>query len=806
MTRAHQSLRAGTVKRTSRKHLQALEVSQSTGESRYSGFPRGVSPHMRFLSYFDNNEVQIAVGHHSNPNSKVRSYDLDRICINCSGVAGIYAGILPLSHFPNFIVAAKIVINNACERYHDGETGTSISTSLRIFQQICSWMVGLGIYRLQDLRSDQLGSLIKELSNRSWRKVLHYSRHIAQLIIDVQSTPELARKLQSRANVAAGCLCVTAIEQHIGVPLHPSYIPNRLRRAIAKTCGTPLPAPMAYYPPAPSPSELKHTMEVLNSLAILPEGIDGIPFRPFPNPHRVKSSLLPAHAPKVSSPLNTFRRRALSAGQTPNISPADYALAFEICIKYVIDYGPEVCDLMEMARSGVLAVRPTSYSDDMKALSKKITAAATLKINDGKLPTLSINSLRGKNSFLDLVKLTMTAACTLITINHARRMNEIVGFGKPYGLYFGCLQELRYFPPHHQLDMYIEKGIQDFRSFPANTLVRDSVLLLERMHILMRASDESIPVYFTPREAGRHRKLLSFREFNPGGLRIEAASFRLRPYLARLLSEVGIDVSAWDGQQMPFRRAFTTLFTRRYDLVEYPAVQAQLGHLSLGTTIPYQLDKVERPKGMSVAELHGRDVVNSEEVAIVHALAESRSEYLVDGIKRLFEGHFVGGKFASLVLALVKRLSANTDFKELNLQRKAERVAPILLKRGYQPEAMRHTVCMAGGAPRTKAGSNCYRDGSLHRSDASAEKCNHCIHSWSNENYLKALEDDLAECEAGISAENGDSALNSEYRAAAERIKKLLILERELADVNRRKLASLLHSWQAMIFQIRTKQ
>lgn len=295
--------------------------------------------------------------------------------------------------------------------------------------------------------------------------------------------------------------------------------------------------------------------------------------------------------------------------------------------------------------------------------------------------------------------------------------------------------------------------------------------MLERMHTLMRATNEEFPVYSTPRSKSRHRKLFEFRNFNLGRLRDKPESFDTRPYLARLLTDAGVDASAWDGQQMPFRRAFTTLFTRRYDLVEYPAIQAHLGHLILGTTVPYQFDRVAQPHGTSVEELHGREVVASEEALVFEDLAKSRAEYLKDGIRRLLEGDFIGGKFTSLVLALVKRLSANADFAQLSLDRKAAQIATHLSERGYDPNTMRHNACMAGGARHTKAASNCQRDGKLHKQGATGEKCSGCIHSWTNDNYLKALRDDLALCEAGANDTHLDARTRADLQTTAATIR-----------------------------------
>ena len=796
-------LRSGLVKRSSKQHLKALIGTAVPANFSMRGFPEGLFPHIRFLSDFQSNQVEVAVGHKSNPASSMRVFDLDSIWIACIEGSGIYDAPQPLSHFPSLIDAAKVVINIACERYHDGETGTDVSRELRIFQQICSWMVSRGVYRLQDLSAADVDSLVRDLAKRSWRGVLRCNRLFAILIKELNDEPSIGTLMMSTGIVKTPGLNIDALERHIGNPVHPSAVPNRLRRAIAKAGGVAYKS-ASYFQNLPSAAELKHTMHALNSVALLPAGMDGLRFRPFPNPHKKQKELLPAErARKLAEGKTTFKRRMRAVGQTPNMTPADYARAFEIFLKYTLDYGPAVCELMKIARDGVVSLKEGKPRESVRPVYEKVADQSVGLALAGRLPWEVVANRHGQHSLLDLIKLTFSAAGGLIALNHGRRSNEIVGLGKPYGLYFGCMEELRAFPPAHQIDMYIEKGIQDFRSFPANGLVRDAVLLLERMHTLMRAIEEEAPVYSTPRSELRHRKLFEFRSFNRGRLRDKPESFDIRPYLERLLTDAGVDAAAWDGQQMPFRRAFTTLFTRRYDLVEYPAIQAHLGHLLLGTTIPYQSDRVAQARGASVDELHGREVIAGEEALVFEDLAKSRADYLKDGIRRLLEGDFIGGKFASLVLALVKRLSANVDFAQLNLDRKAAQIATQLSGRGYIPDTMRHNACMAGGGRHTRAASNCQRHGSLHKEEATGEMCSGCIHSWTNDNYLKALRDELALCEAGAGDTRLDARTRSEFLACAATIKGILESEAELTESNRRKLAAFTVSWQKMTIQAR---
>lgn len=809
MTRAHGT--SNLVRNRSRVSSRSSPIPSTLAPSlapvsppKPGSFPKGVLRHRRYQSAFDNNLVVINVSHHTkHDDDKTRTFDLDSIQLSCHGSRSIYDSNKPLTHFPNFVVGAKIVLNAACTTYDKGEVGTYVSIALRVYLQVCSWMVKDGTYQFKSLSKSKLNKLVKDLSKLTWRGVLKYGELTDQLIAAISVKPEIAEQFRPRGKTSKRGLNITALETYLGVPMHSDFVEPRLRKAINDACGIERSTELTYYEPVPSASELKRTMDVLNALALISEDVDSIPFKPFPNPTKAKAELIKPQELQESSeqPIRTFHRRAIAAGQTPNISPSDHLKAFGIFIDYVLKYGPAVCEVMETARAAVLSIRPSSYSDDTSSVRNAVADKADALTRSGRLPPQTIRTSRGLSALVELIKLTMAAAAGLIAINHARRLNEIIGENKPYGLYFGCLEELSAFPPAYQIDIFIEKSYKNYASFPANTLVRDAVRLLERMFIIMRGANEAVPKYLTPRTAGRHLKLFSYRNFTPGGFERSRDSFDVRPYLIQLLVEAGIDVSPWDGQQLPFRRSFVTLHTRRYDLREIPAVQAHLGHLNVGSTIPYGTDNVSRPPGTSVEELHGRTVVDSEQRTMMIALVEGRKDFLLDGVRRLLEGTFIGGKFTSLVLALVKRLSADIDFVRLTDERKAGVLADRLHARHFEPESLPHVNCMAGGAPHTKTGANCYRNGSLHRSEATRQTCAGCVNGWSNDDNLKDLEEDLERCDASANDPSLDPASRRDFQNAAALLRLLIAKELEITEANRRKLQEFKALWQVMIIK-----
>ena len=124
-------------------------------------------------------------------------------------------------------------------------------------------------------------------------------------------------------------------------------------------------------------------------------------------------------------------------------------------------------------------------------------------------------------------------------------------------------------------------------------------------------------------------------------------------------------------------------------------------------------------------------------------------DYLAELLLRMLNGEEMGSGFPVLAAKLAIRLSADVDFAQLSIERKAQNLAQRLASRRYVPDPLRHAACMGSEAPRhTVKASNCYRDGELHREEASPQKCSGCVNGLTNGGYLKHLTGEIEKAEA----------------------------------------------------------
>jgi hypothetical protein len=336
----------------------------------------------------------------------------------------------------------------------------------------------------------------------------------------------------------------------------------------------------------------------------------------------------------------------------------------------------------------------------------------------------------------------------------------------------------------------------EYQTLPANSLVAAAVEFLEHLYNLSR--DLNTPEIQPPSPAisGRHLQVCTTRKFSISGLtKLPRMYFSPRNYLPAILGSSGINPKDWHEQQTPLRRAWLTLFMRRYDLPEWPAGQRSLGQLDINSTISYQTDKTPRAIGGTVAELHGREALSADGESMVDSLAVAKKEYMQEGVSRLFKGTFNGGAFSSLVLKLIKHLSSDIDFRKLTEERKANAVVNNLVQRGFNPEPMPHVVCMAGTASETRHAANCSIDGTPHKEKASPTMCNGCINGWTNDNYLRDVIAERDRCLAGSQDLSLTSAERKSMVATSNQLSQVIDAQCKLSNEMKASIGNIISSW-----------
>ena len=431
---------------------------------------------------------------------------------------------------------------------------------------------------------------------------------------------------------------------------------------------------------------------------------------------------------------------------TVNLSVNECVSIFAEALRWTYDYSPAILQTIEFARSRISELG----GKDSYALSKAWKDVYAFYEVEAAKVNLPIKSIAQRNqgalSLRSVVKLCQFALFTNFGINSARRPNELIGRRKvPYGLYLGAVSRVQDEPAIYRVDSYVSKGPMSWLSFPANRLMADAYFVLERLYELHEPYGAPERDETTPPEVARQRKLFTLRDITPMALSpgSQREHFHAKER-GTFLSLAGVNPKRFDGSITPFRRMFSVLNMRRYDLPEHPALQTYLGHLDAATTGGYYNDREVRAPGESLLELHAPDYVDTD---LLKDLETADLEYLAEKLLRMLQGEQIAGGFPVVAAKLAKQMSSTASFAVLTNELKAGVLAKRLHDDGHRCMPMPHVCCMSGHSAETTEKAKCYRDGSLHHEESSPLKCSGCVNQMASESYLKSIEVLAAEAE-----------------------------------------------------------
>jgi len=733
----------------------------------------------RYLSEWDDDVVVInraRVG----AKEDVREIDLTALILDCSGGESIYDRPMPLTHFRPLTDATKIAINTVLERNHRGNIWVNVTRAVRTMMRIYIWMMRAGVYELRDLTQQMIDGLLLELSKVQWGRILRYHRALLILLLQANGNPEIASKIAGRARKdRRPCVNIVEIERLTGIPMPDDAIPRWFRRRIAAVTDDHRAG--SHYRRdffAPSPGEIRETMMVFNLLALHPIGGDSISVMPFP---------------KVESRLDELISQ--EPGRTENIDLGTCMKLMNESLIWLYDRGPLLLEMLAVVRTAL------EQPGDEESKNRIARIAVRKKYAELKprlhLPYDKITLNNGPNSILGMVKTLQSAMSVLIGMNHGRRTNEVVGRDAPYGLYYGVLRSSGESLVDWTVEFYIEKGLQDYAIFAANQLVADAINLLQEIYVQLRPLGSQPPKLPKTRKAGRQMKLFASRSISAKGLKQKPFQLYQRPPLAEYFRLAGCNFELYYDSQLPFRRMFVTLFLNRYDCPELSAISRHLGHLSLWSTLPYYTDNPGRPHNKRIQNLISKR--RQVTVGVMKALREGESEYLRKLVEDCFVGRDTSGFFPFLILKLAKRFSANVEFRMAPLRDKVERVADTLERRGYTPTVLQHGACMARNPRHTLKKAKCFKEGDVHRENASPAMCQNCVNFMCNDGYIAQWQEDLAEARKDAENFHFPVTVRTSRAAHADFMDTLIEAEQKIAIKVREVLHKITENWPEII-------
>jgi hypothetical protein len=736
--------------------------------------------HPRYLSIWQNNVIDIDVSHERAHEVKIRSFDLTSIHVARIEQPCLASNrSIPLNSLPDFQNSLKAGVS-ATLYARTGAVGDTVSGYINFCCRLFSWLINRGIYRLSQVTHRDMQELGELWPKHGWWGLLKYDTALHQIIDAAKSDNTVAIRLRGNGNVSNLTVDAFELSELLGLPIAANQIPlwfidelaeilkydgdgqKRTPRPWKATCQT-----------------YARLMVDVNRLSFLPEGFDAIAFLPYPNPNA-----------------DAVARFPNCGGRTKNISISDAVKIFTEALRWIYDYKPIILEVANAARAAVEHISKAGATHE--AYVRKVTVETFKSATARAGITLPINDFK-HGDFKTLLNTLLTAAFCVIASNHGRRRNEVIGKDVPYGLYFGCLRYFGISETDSRIDVYIAKSVREYVTFWCNNLVRDAVHCLEELSQVFRPLHTPLKQYAINQADGRSDKLFCRRDLTLNGFAVPPVQFDFSRNSTWFFELAGVSSEYVNSRAHPFRRIYGLLNKYRYDRFKIEALSGQYMHTSFTMTEVYLTDAPGVEPENSVEHLY-RPVLETEISKIKAMEDEIETEYMTDLIGRLFSGELLGGIFPKLVLALMKRLSADITFREQNNEEKARILQCRLGKRGYIVSEKEHGVCCCGQDSPTKGRSKCYANGEIHPENASPEKCTGCLHLLTTPGYRKHLAIESEELQKQQQDYSMPLAARLEARKNAELIGDYIKADEQVALETQVTLNKIIDRWEPIIF------
>ena len=677
--------------------------------------------------------------------------------------SGVYYKCVPISEFPHYRAVVIELINNLArkhEQYFKGSGRRSVTNVLRWLH----FFSMRGKYRLRDVTSSDIEYAINNLERGFFslldidgkcKGIIHHLRGASADNISHGIT--LKSTVLPALQIAKGFTSTLLAFPWEGSksPLPQSYR-NGLRDLYCAqhpdmNGATP---PKGPEPVAASKDSLIQFFIALNHLNHFIGNTDRIPFLPVYDVNRTAAQLATRKTDE----------------RTPNVSLEDAIKMLETATTWIYDFGPTIVRLATDYRLALerrwthlkeVGARSANDSSNEQDLILILINECDKARADGKFPDVEIctanNRPRGDQrktagmyKFRDIVDTLMTACFVVIALCNARRKNEVSGEHNEYGLYYGCVEKVDAVLSYATIEFYIEKTLQEYRTFSTNQLTVDAVSLLEDLYWVFEpfGNNRQRPSRVKAEEE-RKRKLFTFCRLTKYSLRPE--SHKRHPFLFGVHSALFFELANVEAQKLAtrthiFRRLFSLIYLYRFKDARLEALSQHLCHLDYASTMVYVTDPETRGEAESIERLYR--LCKTENAHTEEEMEAVRLIFSRETIKEMIEGNTAGGmanrvrKLHRRMLKSVKPVRGKSRYSHLTDQEKITFLVDVYKTHQQIPEPRKHGLCWAdihhNGQCRDK------ETGKLAREYATPKKCSACAyHSFSSE-FIANLEADLA--------------------------------------------------------------
>jgi hypothetical protein len=503
---------------------------------------------------------------------------------------------------------------------------------------------------------------------------------------------------------------------------------------------------------------------------MLPEGIDSIPFVPFHTPSSAFETPEPTYGGN-------------------NFPIGDAVKTFDESLRWLYDHKPVTIQILRKVRELSLASldQPSkSFNAELDAMLqpfKKWLADAGVT---GFENYSNVNVLLN-----DLQKVVFSATSSLIACNHGRRMPEIIGANKNYGLYVGCITREDQNSEDHRIELYIQKkkNARAWFRFWCNEIIRDSVSFVEEIANELREADAEPLTRLSDDLLARGQRLFRMRSFPEGLGHPPSAAFEWATHNKWFLERTGVNLELFRHGPPPFRRMFISLYMHRFEFNELLPLHRHIRHTSLTTLVGYGSDSAVNDNELSLAStIKAEPSITADLAKLLQGAAFA---YLEGYVLRMIRGEAIGGGFARLIHDFAKVFILNGQFSGKTAHEQAHIVTIKLAEEGYMAHEKETGPCTASNLVATAKKSKCYYDGEIHPDEASPKLCCGCVHSSTSPEIRKRYANELDFAAKVASNFKLPAALRRGAAKTVASLEKIIAAERRIASRNQRFFATL---------------
>ncbi|MGF6966702.1 hypothetical protein OKW43_003730 [Paraburkholderia sp. WC7.3g] len=745
----------------------------------------------RYLSDWDDNIIKFDVRDVGSKNSRIESIDLNAIYLGTAGNLGLYRGqIVPLTTFPQFVLAIKIAVKRTLYEFRTSlldQVTSTVNQLLRFF----SFLIGQGIYSLAQVNREVCERYKHRILQFGWWEANCYNVMFRRLLRRLLSDAALQVQLRGRSlNNTFFTLNIVVLEQALGLPIAGHLVPGWFYGMFQRITGESKPYKTGSTSGiVASHSACQTVFNAVNKIYFSMDGFDSLPFKPYPRPANIADK--------------HFGRPSAKDGRTGNLSLTTVVKIVELSLRWLYDYGPSLITMLKAIRAK-LETNEKEFVVDSNAHTRFLNStcdaafAEFQSIHNFPL-TGAFRPVFGPLSIRNFVLTYQVAMFFNIAACCARRRNELIGHGKDYGLYFGCLREIVEGSEQYKVDVYIEKTLFDYTEYWAPNIAVKSIHALEELSQVFRPLHTPEKQYSDEIEVARSDKLFSSRNFTYAGFVDDNLIGFDLPENCDFFFELGkIDENEIFGKNRNvFRRFYCLVYVNRYDNPVLAALRYQLNHSTVYETSIYGLDPHGRKPDKKAAKVLKR--IQEDDLNFRTVLSQVRDEHLADKIVRLLKGENIGGPFARLLLKLMARLSADAKFVASPVEVKAQLVTERVRKRGFEANEKDNGICMAGKARHTARKAHCFDGNTVHPELAGPKICSGCINLLTSEGYREYMRSERDELMADVQDMSLSRAHREQLLEDVRIIDAYLEADEKVAAGNQEIVVKLVRHWSELL-------